>query len=148
MPLDPAAQMRQKLNIEPPANSSIAEQIKQGVPLSQLRNPPPSGESQFPPPASVYETEPQFSGAMRDRFCRPVDDAGIQEMMQDRFSRDEAVNESQIMKRQAAGNSMDNPKGVQADQFAASEGKAPKTPASQMSTDTRNRSINCSRFPI
>ena len=124
--LDPAAQMRQKLNIEPRPNSSITEQIKQGVPLSQLRNPSPTGESQFPPPASVYETEPQSSGAMRDRFGRPVDDAGIQEMIQDRFTRDEAVNNSQILKKQAAGNSMDTPKSVQADQFAQSQGKAPK----------------------
>jgi hypothetical protein len=127
VPLDPAAQMRQKLNIEPRENSSITEQIKQGVPLSQLRNLSPSGESQFPPPASVYETEPQSSGAaMRDRFGRPVDDAGIQEMMQDRFSRDESVNNTEILKKQAAGNSMDTPKGVLADQFAQSQGRAPK----------------------
>jgi hypothetical protein len=101
VPLEPAAQqMQQKLNLAP--------------------------RSEFPPPASVYEAEPQFSGAaMRDRFGRPVDDAGIQEMMQDRFSRDEAVNNSQILKQQAAGYPMDTPKGVQSDQFAQSQGKAP-----------------------
>jgi hypothetical protein len=99
VPLEPAAQqMQQKLNLAP--------------------------RSEFPPPASVYEAEPQSSrAAMRDRFGRPVDDAGIQEMMQDRFSRDEAVNNSQILKKQAAGYPMDTPKGVQSDQFAQSQGK-------------------------
>jgi hypothetical protein len=119
VPLDPAAQMRQKLNIEPRPNSSITEQIKQGVPLSQLRNPPPSGESQFSPPSRIYRTQGEITPDTKETHS-------IQDMMRDRFSRDEAVNESEVLKNQAAGYSMDTPKGVQADQFAQSQGRAPK----------------------
>jgi hypothetical protein len=74
---------------------------------------------------------------MRDRFGRPVDDGGIQEMMQDRFSRDEAINNSQILKKQAAGNSMETPKGCRPISSQRLKARLPNL-ASRMSTATRN----------
>jgi hypothetical protein len=121
-------------------SGSITDQIKQGVPLGALENPPdaaaqmrqrlglepaqtPSptalGQSQFPPPSKIYRTQGEVN-------ADTMEDHSIQDLMRDRFARDEAANESEVLKNQAAGMSMNKPKGVQADEFAISQGRAPK----------------------
>jgi hypothetical protein len=70
VPIDAAGQMRQRLGLEP----------------SQAPSPAASGQPQFPPPSKIYRTQGEIT-------ADTMEDHSIQDMMRDRFARDESPKE-------------------------------------------------------